>query len=411
VDEQEDGSVNETGPAAATLTSIIGDALQAGSHVLAQGRIPMATNLVSLVMQFLTPEMVGRIASALGLDRGSTQSAIAAAVPALLAGLSNVASQPEGAQKLADAVRQQSTALGGFIDKLGPGNQASLIDKGTQILSSLIGGRDQTALAGAVGSFAGVGRGAGTSLLGILAPAVMGTIAQQSGRGIDGAGIANLLAGQKDNIAKALPAGFGDMLADTDLLGSLGGAARAASAAATGTARAASAAASSAAYGIGDARRRAADAAGTSALRWTYWAIPLLAIAAVAIYLFSRSADDMIVGGLGTAQNLTVKGVDLGGQIADNVSSLRTTLAGITDAASAENALPKLKEITAQLDNVAGLKGQLTATQRTTLSGLVNPAMPPINELVQKVLAIPGVAEVLKPTLDTLTTKLSTLAA
>jgi hypothetical protein len=57
------------------------------------------------------------------------------------------------------------------------------------------------------------------------------------------------------------------------------------------------------------------------------------------------------------------------------------------------------------------LKGQLSAAQRTTLSGLVSPAMPPINELVQKVLAIPGVAEVLKPTLDTLTTKLSTLAA
>jgi hypothetical protein len=376
--------------------------MQARSHFLAKGRNSMATNLVLLVMQFLTPEMIGRIASALGLDRGSTQSAIAAAVPALLAGLSNAASQPDGAQKVADAARQQSTALSGFIDKLGAGNQASLIDKGTQILSSLIGSHDQAALAGAVGSFAGVGRGAGTSLLGILAPAVMGTIGQQSSRGIgiDGPGIANLLASQKDNIAKAMPAGFGNMLADTDLLGSLGGAARAASSTA-----------SSAAYAVGDTGRRAAGAVGTTSLRWAYWVIPLLAIAAAAAYLSSRSADDMVVGGLGTAQTLTVKGVDLGGQITDSVRGLRTTLAGITDAASAESALPKLKEITAQLDNVAGLKGQLSATQRTTLSGLVSPAMPPINELVQKVLAIPGVAEVLKPTLDTLTTKLSTLAA
>ena len=29
----------------------------------------MAVNLVSLIMQFLTPDMIGRIASALGLDR------------------------------------------------------------------------------------------------------------------------------------------------------------------------------------------------------------------------------------------------------------------------------------------------------------------------------------------------------
>jgi hypothetical protein len=35
----------------------------------------MATSLVSLVMQFLSPDMIGRIASALGLDRNFLQSA------------------------------------------------------------------------------------------------------------------------------------------------------------------------------------------------------------------------------------------------------------------------------------------------------------------------------------------------
>ena len=59
----------------------------------------MAINLVSLVMQFLTPDMIGRIASALGLDRNNTQTAIGAAVPGLLAGLSGVAAQPGGPQK------------------------------------------------------------------------------------------------------------------------------------------------------------------------------------------------------------------------------------------------------------------------------------------------------------------------
>ena len=53
----------------------------------------MAINLVSLVMQFLTPDMIGRIASALGLDRNNTQTAIGAAVPGLLAALSGVAAQ------------------------------------------------------------------------------------------------------------------------------------------------------------------------------------------------------------------------------------------------------------------------------------------------------------------------------
>ena len=68
----------------------------------------MATNLVSLVLQFLTPDLVARIASALGLDRNIVQSAVGAAVPGLLASLGGVAAQPGGAQKLADATRQQS---------------------------------------------------------------------------------------------------------------------------------------------------------------------------------------------------------------------------------------------------------------------------------------------------------------
>ena len=47
----------------------------------------MATNLVSIIMSFLTPDMIGRIASMLGLDRNDTSSAIEAGVPGLLAAL------------------------------------------------------------------------------------------------------------------------------------------------------------------------------------------------------------------------------------------------------------------------------------------------------------------------------------
>ena len=71
----------------------------------------MASNLVSLVMQSITPDMVGRIATAFGFDRNKIQSAISGAVPALLAAFNDVATQPGGAQKLADAARQQTASL------------------------------------------------------------------------------------------------------------------------------------------------------------------------------------------------------------------------------------------------------------------------------------------------------------
>jgi hypothetical protein len=142
----------------------------------------MATNLVSFVLQFLTPDMIGRIASALGLDRNVVQGAIGAVVPSLLAGFSSVAAQPGGAQKLVDAASQQTGALESFARMLGSGNQSSFVERGSQMLSSLLGSQDQNALAGAISKFTGIGQGPIGSLLGMLAPVVLGTITQQQGQ-------------------------------------------------------------------------------------------------------------------------------------------------------------------------------------------------------------------------------------
>jgi hypothetical protein len=105
--------------------------------------------------------------------------------------------------------------------------------------------------------------------------------------------------------------------------------------------------------------------------------------------------------------SLTVGGLDIGKEVTDSITNLRTTLAGITDAASAQAALPKLWEVTTQIDKVDGLVGQLSPEQRKVLAGLVNSLMPSLD----KVLAIPGVTELLKPTIDALRAKLTVLTA
>src|SRR6516164_11358666 len=200
----------------------------------------MATNLVSLVMQFLTPDVIGRIATALGLDRNFLQSAISAAVPALLAGLSGAAEKPGGAEKLVDAVKQQSGVLDNFAKTIGSGGQSSLIDTGSRLLTSLLGGPDQSALAGALAKFSGLSPNASGSLLGILAPIVMGTIGKHIGaRNLDANSLGSLFGAQKDQIAQALPSGFGNLLGGTGLLNSLGEAAGTATAAASRVAAAA----------------------------------------------------------------------------------------------------------------------------------------------------------------------------
>jgi hypothetical protein len=368
----------------------------------------MATNLVSTVMQFLTPDLIGRIAAALGLDRSIAQTAIGAAVPGLLAAFGGAAAQPGGAQKLLDAAKQEAGTLGNFTSMLGTkATQTSFADRGAQMLASLVGDREQNALAGAVSKFAGLDRSAGGSLLGILAPVVMGTIAQQGTRPADASGIASLLADQKDNVAAALPSGFGSLLGGTGILDSLGGAARTATAMGSQTARAAT----SAAYAVAGTGQRAASTAASASYNWLYWLIPLLAIAGVLLYLFGRPAEQVVQTGVTTAENLVVGGLDIGRQVGDSIGSLRTTLNGITDAASAQAALPKLREVTGQIDKVDSMLGQMSVTQRSVLTGIVKPLLPALNLLFDKVLAIPGVADVLKPTIDSLRVKLTALAA
>jgi hypothetical protein len=359
-------------------------------------------NLVSLIMKFLTPDMIGRLASALGLDRTTTSSAIEASVPGLLAALAGVANSPGGPQKLADAAKQEATTLDKFASMLGTSGQGPIVDRGSRMLASLLGKADQNALANAVGTYSGLGSTAGSSLLSTLAPVVMGTIARQ--QGVPNAGnIANLFAGQRDNIASALPSGFGRMLSGTGLLDTLGDAASRTVGAGTEATRAAAA---SVARTIDNTRR---SAPAMSSTNWLVWAIPALAIAAFLLWMFAKPTEQVVQQGVTTAQSLVVGGTDLGKQVSDSINSLRTTLASVTDPASAQAALPKLREASAQIDKVSGMLGQLSDPQRKVLAGLVNPFMSTLNQLFDKVLAIPGVAEIIKPTIDTLKAKLATL--
>jgi hypothetical protein len=371
----------------------------------------MATNLVSFIMQYLTPDLIARIADALGLDRGNTQTAVGAAVPALLAGLCNTAAQPGGAQKLADAARQQASTLDNLASMTAGSMPATLADTGSRMLSSLFGGT-QSALAGSIAKSAGMSEGESTSLLGMLAPVVMGAIAkQQQGGRVDAGSVASLLAAQKDNIAAALPTTLRNQLRNSGLLQAFDGAADRAGAAAGETARAAS----YATQRVGDAGGRAMRAAETTSWNWLYWAVPGAAIAALVIYLLAGPAERATQEAANTlpertaVRAVTAGGVDVGKQVGDTLATLRTSLQDIKDQASAEANLPKLQQVTTQIDSVRGSVRQLTPEQRKVIAGMIKPTMPTVNRMFDNVMSIPGVPEVLKPTVDNLKTQLAGL--
>jgi hypothetical protein len=360
----------------------------------------MAVNLVTLVSQFLTPDLIATIARVLGLDSSVASKALGAAVPALLGSLAGAASTSEGSRRLFDAVTSQRPgALEGVAAALGGAGKDGLIQNGTSMLSSLLGGSAVPALAGAVGKYAGLGQGAGSSLLGLLVPVVMGALGQQkAASGLDASGLAQLLSSQKSNIAAALPAGVADALRAAGLPGFSG-------IAATG-AQAARAARPNVA--------QIASAAKSGVPVWAKWVIPLIALAAIALWFLGRGAETVDqtknTAGQAVQSLLSVGNGDMGSTLRTALGDLKTTLQGVTDAASAQAALPKLQDATAQLDKIDGLSAQLPAAGRTALAALVVAERPPIEELFNKALAIPGVAAIAKPAIDQFRGKLDALA-
>jgi hypothetical protein len=365
-------------------------------------------NLVSLVMEFLTPELIARISSVLGIDQNKTEAAIKAAVPALLAGLAGLSSKPGGSQKLLDAVNQQSGGLDTLARMLGGSKTSSLANQGSQLLSSLLGSGAQSDLAAAMTKFAGLGEDKGGSLLGLLAPAVLGIIGKEAGPGgLNAAKLGSLLNSQKGNIAQALPSGFGDLLRGSPLAESLGGVLGTASSAARASTDAASRVASSTASTVGSV----GEATTSAVPRWLYWVLPLLVVLGLLWYMMGNQAPETVAVTPPAAPSVVIGDMDVGKLISDNLTSLKTSLESVTDAASATNALPKLQEVDSQLAKIASALAQASTEQKSAVKGLLDPALAALNPLIDKVLAIPGVGDILRPTVEALKAKLAAVAA
>ena len=238
----------------------------------------MTDNIVATISRFLTPELIGKMASATGLDRSMAHKATAAAVPAILSGLADVAARPGGARQLASAVAEQPTdLLGGLVNSLTGAQQ--MADKGSSVLSSLLGGGMSGLLASTVGKFLGIGEGPMRMLLGLLTPIIMGILGrEQRAQGMDANGLARLLSGQKDEIASAMPAGLGRLLEQSGFQPGMASQDRPA----FETARSSADAPRSAPLRVAD------DTPTSRGANWAYWVLPLLVLGGLLWFLFPR---------------------------------------------------------------------------------------------------------------------------
>ena len=381
----------------------------------------MAPNLVSVAMQFLTPDIIAKIASALGLDRSIAQKAIGGAVPALFAVLTDVSSTPNGARQLGNVVRQQQFgSLESLKGVMSGTNPQTLAESGTSLLSGLFGNGVMGTLARSVGKFAGVGESSGNSILGVLGPVILGVLGQQQRLGgLDANGLASLLGSQKDHIAASLPSGLNDLLTSAGLFDEAEGKLHSGISDASATANRI---AGTSERAVSGAAQAAYATTNTATAHRPYWLLALAVLGGLAWYAFGRPSGDTVTATapatipppavtVGAAPaDLTVGGVNLANQVNSSMNALKSVLPGITDAATAQAALPKLRETTAQLNEIANMATNLNPERKNALAKLIAAAAPAVNQMCDKVLATPGVGDVARPAITELRRKIETMS-
>ena len=373
-------------------------------------------NLVDLVTSQLTGDVLGKLAGLTGTNEAQTRSATNAAVPALLTAFAKLASTNSGASTLATSLGGLDLkTLGNLAGLLGGSQASGLGSIGGSLLSSLLG-NNLGGLVGTIASFAGMQPGIMKTLLTYLAPIVLGTVANSfKGAKPDAAGLTRLFSEQQDNIKAALPRGLS--LADFDTT---------------------SASPRRAEETRGVHRHEEPASAFPSWLPllllpllglvgWALWPKPQPAPRAVVVNETVRREGPVVVDRTEVIETEgkkivadaveekislapeMVEALKVGENLTGLFGNLGKVLGTVTDEASARDAIPQLTDYAPMLESLQKSTVALPEAGRSTIVELVTKNMGSLQKVIDTVMAIPGVKEILGPTVTPMIETLSKL--
>jgi hypothetical protein len=283
------------------------------------------------------------------------------------------------------------------------------------LFSSLLGDSIFSSIASSIGNYAGMTGGTIKKLLSFILPFILGKIvgATQS-KGTSASALQRLFIDQKDNIADAVPSGFS--LAE---IPGVAGAER--------VVRMAGKTANAAGTAVRDTTRQAVGAADHTARTIFAWLLPLAALLLAALGLWyllgppraAREAARNAAVNAGNRVTALRPALPDAPELPDlsvvtkNLSGTFTTanqvLSGITDAASAEAALPQLTKLSTTIDGIRGKLDLLPAAGQTALGKLVGEKFGPLQTEIARIMALPNVSSKVKTSLQGIASKLAGL--
>jgi hypothetical protein len=357
-------------------------------------------NLVDLVKDQLTSQVLGSLGSLVGASESETRTATNAAVPALLSGLAKLASSQGGASQIASALGGLDLgALGNLAGLLGGSNATRMADQGGSLLGSLFGSSSSAKMIETLAGFLGMKPGIARSLLAYLLPIVLGMVAKQFGGGrADAAGLQRLFSEQSNNIRGALPAGLS--------LGDFG----------TGS-------------GSRPAPTHGHEPAASGIPAWLPLALlPLIALGAWWLMNRERMAkqpegmviEERVKEGPITVDRTAVierEGKRLEEAVVETISidpkfveaarlavnatdlfgGLTKALTGVKSVETARTAIPELEKLGPVLTGVQSEAERLSGDQKTAFGEFITKNLGLLQKVIDTAMAIPGVKEILGP--------------
>lgn len=377
----------------------------------------MAINMIDLLKDQLGGAVAGQLGKQVGLDEDTAKSGLGAILPTILGGLMKQASTPGGAETL-DQTLGQDDYSGGLLEKLpdmlggGDDGQPSMMTNLGQSVLTMLFGENVGSIAAILSKVTGMSGEKSGSLLALIAPLVMSYLgAKKRSDGLDASGLSSLLMSQKDHVAAAMPAGMAGTLGLADL-------------------------------GITDTPPPpaatpapvpvATASSGGGGMAWLFPLILICGIGGLAYFLSRGGAPDLEAAGQQGAEAVEaaeqmadeaadgvtglVEGAsditgditgDMTGQLTDLFGQYNETFAGVTDEASAKEAAVTLQDYNAKLGAMGSMFDKLPESARAGLGGKLGEMVQPIEAMIEKLYAIPGVKPILEPIVSSMREKVT----
>jgi Bacterial protein of unknown function (DUF937)/PRC-barrel domain len=362
----------------------------------------MYGSMLPLLTEVMEPDLIAKMASGAGIsDVASAQKTISGAVPAILSGLADVASKPDGARQLSAAIAGLPS---NFLENLagiigGPGQLANIDNTA---LTKLFGSTTLDTLANTLGRFGGIGEGRARALLSMVTPVILGVLGRETGASVGA--LTQFFSSQKDKFVGAIPPALSDLLRMSSIGFEHLGTVSATPLRTTEPDRA-----------TGSAARAMTSGPSASSARWAYWMIPLFALAGLLWYLVDgERMPDPAAKGPSQAFQPAAQGPaadrDLQRQITALLESLSATVRGMKDAGSAAQGLPRLQQVAGELDRLGAAADRLPVETREQIAEAIKTVAARLRTTLDNVTAMPEMGADVMPVIAALRMKVDTLA-